>query len=450
MSENAANIEELMTMQKNIALNFARAAKQNSHKQSVVAEKKPRNTKLILGIIGVVLVLVLAIWLYPREVTIIIDFPIPYVFNEDYEQVLSSYGSLEGHSEALVIYGAPRIGKSRGIQTFVDNDLQERLVLNFDFSQLSTLATDSDIFCFLQAALQNGFRRIDSHSYRSAAILKNELSNLETIAAIDQMNYTDLIYKPIRDPYLFRAYKSFASVLPKVKENTNIGVQLFFSCLEYVGESLRPIIIIKSPEVLDSIQTNFSKQLFSSFLMCINQITKDTLVTGVIIEVSDSVWLANHFIDNTPLHNVFRLFKVNEFDLNAAKRLLSGKGMFKHNQISQIFDEFGGNGQYFATIHELMREDHQYKDAFNVELNSVSSQFKTALFNQNEVKWLAERENLLSRLLINDIEANFTDISIRSLINHRILTATNATHITFANRAMLLCAERYLNEKNSS
>lgn len=385
-------------------------------------------SKIFLVLVILVL-LIYFIFFYKPEDTFVINLPIPYVYFQPYLQSLETFSHLDCHNEVLIVSGPRGIGKSRGISTFIDNNMNveghsNRLVINFDCDRLTKYSTDDDIVDFFRNSILQGIRSLDSYvssAYRSSPFISDKYYITEQVSAISRAFRKSMPYshrrinRHIRDPFLRSIGKDLSNIISQLKDEPSFCINLLVQCIQILSPSLRPIIVINSPEKLYylgqhisdksfDIKTNnsnvngtsnsekdythkgsaFATEIFDTMVKSFKRISHDTVHYGVIVEVSDMIWLSNIAIkyrSDIGIMNVIRTITVDEFDVADAKRQLTLRGMFKPQQVQSLYEEFGGYGPHFAQVHELMQRGLQFHDAIESTKQSVFSNFVRTMYN---------------------------------------------------------------------
>ena len=334
--------------------------------------KKNGSTIAKFGIALIVIAVLIYIF-YPREDAIVIDLPIPYVYYNPFKEALNMFSHLDCHNEVLLVRGKRGIGKSRGLSTFADNlRADNRFVINFDFDRLHKYSNNNDIVDLIRNSVIQGLRDLDGKTYRSINI-KYSLAAIDGISEVFKTNKTRMI-RPIYDQYLRQVAYDLMVIIAQIPKGANFGLNLFFECIQIISPSLRPIIIINSPEKLYRINTNFSNEVYHTIIKSFQKLSHDTINYGIIVEVSDEEWLQTQLSEFRS--SIYRWINVREFDIDSAKQQLTGRGMFKTSQITDLYKEFGGYGPDYAHAHELMRSGFSFDEAINVIRTDLSDVYR--------------------------------------------------------------------------
>lgn len=438
--------------------------KQNTQQLQVKEKKRSTSNsynfvfyRKIFYILIILIALIYFIFFYRREDSFVINLPIPYVYFKPYLQSLETFAHLDCHNEVLIITGPRGIGKSRGIQTFVDNNINieghsNRLVINFDCERLTEYSTDDDIVDFFKNSILDGFRNLDSYvssTYRSSPFTNDKYFITEQVSAISKAfrkkNYfyhRRVINRPIRDPFLRSIGKDLSTIISQLKDEPSFCINLLIQCIQILSPSLRPIIIINSPEKLyylgwhsstksinamhdinTTIPENetsikgsvFAREIFNTIVKSFKRISHDTIHYGIIIEVSDMVWLSRmsrKYKGDIGIMNVIRTVVVDEFDVNDAKNQLTLRGMFKPQQVHTLYEQFGGYGPHFAQVHELMQQGLQFQDALSSTQRFILNNFLRTMNNLGLLNPPSDLNN-------NTQVSNFSAFDSNSLMNNQ-------------------------------
>ena len=366
-----------------------------------------------------ILIAVLAYLLWPREERLVIDNPVPYIFDRRFENSLTVFQKLEKHNEVLLVHGPRNIGKSRGLVTFgkqlIDDD---RLFVHMDCTKLRSGATDAEILSFLRNSFMTGFRRLDGHDLRSGDS-KSALAAISALVTVLGMNETKTTRHAIHNPFLREAADLISVILTKIQANPHLSLSILFDVLDRLGPSLRPVVVLSSPELLgDGLGAVINAELVDVF----RKLSSDTRNTGFIIEISDETVLPD--VEKLfPGVNV-RLVQVGEFDQEAARQKLNVNGMFKPHEQARLFEVFGGHGRYFCLVHEAMRRSKSFDDALESVILSNEFALNTTLFGPtHSAEAVDEKLELIHSVRAKpQTEVDLANESVKFLVRHGILT----------------------------
>ena len=421
----------------NSELEDAIAASQNRPAKPPAPVKRTRIKKRYVTT-ALVVAAVIAFLLWPREERIVIDNPVPYVFDRKFENSLAVFQKLEKHNELLIVHGARGIGKSRGIVTFgqqlVDDD---RLFVHFDCTKLRSGASDAEVLSFVRNALMTGFRRLDGHDLRSGD--KDALASISALVSVLGMNETRTTRHPIHNGFLREAADLISVILTKIPENPHLAISILFDVIDRLGVSLRPVVALSSPERLGSgIGGVINEELVDVF----RKLSSDAKSTGFIIEISDEIMLLDLVERFTGVVD-FRLIRVDEFDQEAARPKLSVNGMFKPHEQARLFEVFGGHGRYFCLVHEAMRRSKSFDDALEAVVAATGKSLNMTLFGPtNSAPAVDEKLELIRAVIAKpDLDVDLRNESVQFLVRHGIFKLSG-THASIADPAVLRWAGR--------
>ncbi|KAH0788970.1 hypothetical protein GPJ56_007105 [Histomonas meleagridis] len=297
---------------------------------------------------------------------------------------------------------------------------------------LQNISTDADIIELIRHSLIYSFQKFDGHLYRQKSI-QESLDLLKSLTHVFQVRNSKLESQSIKDTKLLQCLNSILRLISPLPNKPSISINFMFKGFEAISKSFRPIIIINSPENLANINTTFAQSIYSSFLDALQQSQHDSTHYGIIIEVSDELWLLTQ-LKRYSTHNAnFRLFRVQEFDLDDAR--IPFLPMFKPSQEQRMFERFGGNGKYFAIVHELMRNGVTFNDAFNMTKENVKKHFVDNIIHKENIT------NLLKIMKEKEIEIDLNDNNLKELVECGIMTVVDERKVQIAGQVYEHCAE---------
>ncbi|KAH0795255.1 hypothetical protein GPJ56_000704 [Histomonas meleagridis] len=394
---------------------------------------------ILLIIIGIALYLIFR----NKKEDEISDLPLPYIYNTEFLNTLNTFQSLENHNEILVIHGPKGIGKSRGLLEFSNKVLTEnRLVINFDFQMLHNFSTDSDIIELIKHSLIHSFQKFDGHLYRQKSI-QESIDLLKSLTHVFQVRNSKLESHSIKDTKLLHCLNSILRLISPISDKPDISINFMFKGFEAISKSFRPIIIINSPENLFKVNTTLSNTIYSGFLRSLQQSQHDSTHYGIIIEVSDELYLLEQLKYYSEHNTNFRLFKVGEFELEDAR--VPFLPMFKPAQEQRMFERFGGNGKHFAFVHELMRNGKTFNDAFNMTKENVKNNFMNFVVDKENVTNTLEMLKVMKEKEVK-IDLN-EDNYVKELVKEGIMTVVKDGKVAAAEQAYIHCANEILSGK---
>lgn len=500
--------EAIVEYNQKMAKNKPAKPNQSNSFYSNSSESRQNTSRLYLKLFLLIsaILLIYFIFFYQKEDLFVINLPLPYVYFNPFLRALQTFSQLDCHNEVLLVLGSKGIGKSRGITTFLDTNINSeghsnRLVIQFDCDRLTQLTTDDDIIEFFQYSVFDGIRNLDASISQSSFLYSSfhgyKKSIAEQVSAISNVfksHQSNRLRKrlPIHDEYLRSIGNSLEMIISHMKNQPSFSLNLFLQCIDIISPTFRPIIIINSPEKFYSLtnRSHFSqldsflnldyqnslidlpdsllaKELFDTFVLSLRQISHDTSHTGIIIEISDMLWLhkiADKYRSDIALQNVLRRIYVDEFDLNDAKSQLTIRGMFKPAQVQKLYDLFGGYGPHFAQVHELMQQGISYQDAVVETQQMIYKDFMKTIINQNitennetlntnvdtdKIEFLNRmvKDRYYSLSQINDLSPNVRYF-IETLIKNGILSIQSNNQLRFTNFAEFTSAQYFLHQKN--
>lgn len=351
------------------------------------------------------------------------DHPIPYVFDNQFKQYLNEYTDFSVQNHLLLIHGPPGIGKTRGLKEFSDELVaNNRLVIDIDFTKLSPVATNKDLVVLLQTSVMKSFRNIDGKSFRSSS-LRQVLQYLESVKSILTNKQLETITKiDIKDILISKISESLSLILTNM--NYSVGTLTFFDSLEAISPILRPLVILHDPQI--------SNEFFRSLLSISSTYMHDTKNVAIIVEVSDQVSLIKDYTNMSQ----FKLVRVNEFKTEDAKKLLvDTKKIFTKQQLFQLNDLYGGVGQLYASIHELIRERITFQDAVNQVTKETRAIAIRSIFDSKYQSNIDERLSLMKQIKDNgEVPYNIYEKASFHLLKHGVISLWNASHVSFSNK----------------
>lgn len=396
-----------------------------------------RKWKLLSFFIISITFIVLYYYLTSKKDDFVSDSQFPYIYDNNYLNSLSSFEKFENYNEVLVVTGIRGIGKTRGLRKFAEKvNNENRLVIDFDFQLLQEDSTNQDIINLIEVSLINAFKKFDGYLYRTNYI-KYTMDELEALNMIINVKNRRFDFKGIKDKKLNRCLKLILRLISRISKKPKISINLLFNGIEALSKSFRPFIIIHSPEKLEIINSTFSNEVYEAFLNSFKLSDHDSAQYGVIVEVSDELWLYEQLNKYELKTTNFRIIKVNEFDFNDAKEQLND--MFKLSQKLKIMERFGGNGQYFAAIHEFMRNGLSFQDSFDNVYKMAYNYYNNSVIDLENAELTNERFVLLAKILSNSKEINPLKEPAKTLIKKGILTIIDKNNLDFGNKVYEYC-----------
>lgn len=382
---------------------------------------------LIIGVSSVVGSILLIITLYfifrKRDNVNQYDYPIPYIYDPQFKQFLDDYTDFAVQNHVLIVHGSPGIGKTRGLKEFSDDVLiNNKLVIDIDFTKLSSFSTQKDLVALLQTSVMNSFKNYDGKSFKSYS-LRQASQYLDSVKSTLQNKQQETIIKvEIKDIMLNRIAENLALILTNM--NYSLGIITFFDALESMSLGLKPVVILHDPQKSDIFFKSFSK--ISSTYM------HDTKSVAIIVEVSNQTSLLTDYSFSPQ----YRFICVNEFKMEDAKKLLvDTEKIFTKQQLSQLYDTFGGVGQLYASIHELIRERITFPEAMGQVAKETKAVAIRTIYDTTYQSHIDERLALLKQIKErNEVSYDLYENASFYLLKHGLITLKNMTHVAYSNK----------------
>ena len=396
-------------------------AQEAENKGSEAAQKGEKKVNpAVLGGAALVLAVALFALLGGRHRVVSYDKPIPYIFNKHFLAELREFADQQFHKEILVFHGAQGVGKTRGLRQFIEQLKEEdRVVFNFDFKMIGKFATVRDLVDYLESVVVQGIQDLETQQVR-VSDLKNSLALVEALSTVEG-KLAKGVAVPIKDATLQRVARALVTVLERIADAPEVSVRGFLEGIDALAP-LRPLLIVNDIENLGHCETEEIREFGRVLWRVCETFANDYRILGVIVEISDESTLVHSFRNA-------RLRTVEEFNPDDARSILLKGDFFTKKNLQFIKDKFGGNGQKYATMHDLLREGLTVNAAFEqIEKQTTDKVMMAAGVGKDRDARLDYLRLLRTRRVLPIAQ----DVRTAAhLLSARVITLANATHCRF-------------------
>ena len=394
----------------------------SEEKKSVTQPEPPKVNPVFVGGGLVLIAAILFVVFGMRSKPTSYDTPIPYIFNRRFLGELTVFAEQPHHKEVLVFHGARGVGKTRGLRQFIEKlNGEDRLAVNFDFQMLTKSATPRDLMDYLASAVIKSVQKLDGKQIRTGE-LRHNLVLADAVTTVEGRLLREIPI-PVKDYTLQRILRALLTIIEKIGDSPEASVRGLLEAIDALAP-LKPIVIVNNIENLNESVDDVVLEFAKAFVKVCDDFAKDYRALGVIFEVSDESVL----LDGIGL-NAIRLRSVEEFSPEDAQAVLVNSEFFNKATFQAIKDKFGGNGQNYATVHDLTREQMTLSEAFE----HIEKEWRCTILAAIDGRF--NEENFLRGLSQQRMLPVASNIAAaKNLLKGKVLTLVNATHCQYANK----------------
>ncbi|EAY18472.1 hypothetical protein TVAG_083250 [Trichomonas vaginalis G3] len=413
-------------------------SKQTTNEQPTIQKISQRRILRDVFFVVIVIAGILAFLLWPKaqvEIPMRTLSQLPYVFNEDYYKKLDTYLHQLNHEKILVLYGPQGVGKTAGIFDFIQrlNKQEGRLIIDFDFSQLTKYSNIFDLTSYLQYNVLHSLQ----------LFVKNTRGgNLKYISPIiakydnicpQGFNPVDISF--IKDQTLYNVTKQFNDKLSYLTKSPQLASRSFFESLNALSDVAGPIVFVHSPEILIGAKSKSVRDVVQSIISEAEKSALNGNLT-VVFEISD----LTAFIDGRfhPARYQYLLTEVQEFSpRNAEKPFIKGNH-FTRQQFQEIEPICRGNGKCYSMINTMLNDGMSLKDSLEEIENDAKRKVYSSFATLNNT---ADALGFFKEIITNgNIPIEKSKEFSLHFLHHDVVSIANNTRITFQNAATLKAA----------
>ena len=356
MSSNAENeIKEISSLIGNAQTSAPQPTESTPKKETSEKFKQIKmKIKKYAIISAVVLVLSFILYLIFRKKDVrIFTTPIPFIYSANLKDPFDSFLNAKEKSDILIYYGKDGYGKSRFLSIAEEQLLKNYyFVIHCDFSVLTDESTEKDVITIFKDGI---IAAVANSQYPSH--LKHSLPLVESLAASLNRTHKQVI-TDIKDQSLRLIAYHLCSFVDGILQNAPFS-SAFINALDALGPAA---FIFNEPQ----------KAIKHAPVLCdaiINELFKTSIGSnnvGCICEISDLDFIKKNS-DAPHVHFI----EVGPFSLEDARTYL--KGTFKARQITELYNNYGGRGKYYAKVYEQIRDGKVSfaKSIENVKINDI-------------------------------------------------------------------------------
>lgn len=369
-----------------------------------------------------------------------IDLPIPYIFNTDFYNFLNSFVEQPIHKEILLIHGPSGIGKTRGLNQFIDKLIeQNRLVFHFDFKTFSQYTSLDDFIHYLKASIINSFIRFQGHQSNDADS-KLIASFIESHATIDGPLIS--IIQQFKDSNYQKMLTSLITIIERIRQNPKNSMMAFFSCLEELS-IYKPVLILNNINNLGNSNCEQIRHFKKAFWKVSELYADDFQTLPIIVEISNETSLIDEAIPKS--FDKLRTYRVDEFSDSEARTILVKGKIFPKKVYQLISEKVGCHGESFATVYDMIKEGVEPQVACERLYDHTKNLLKRIIETNVEFGTRNNKLLFIKQLSSSNIlPLSFnTDVSVE-LLNKKAISLINTTHCTFPNKLVKNAARELL------
>lgn len=368
------------------------------------------------------------------------DLPIPYIFNTDFYDFLYKFVEQPVHKEVLIIHGPAGIGKTRGLNQFIDILLENnRLIFHFDFKIFSPFTSLDDFVHYLKASIISSFTQFQGHQI-NVPDYKIVASYIESHATIDGPLTTVKQY--FRDSNYQKMLDSLITIIERIRQNPMNSLTVFFSCLEELS-IYKPVLIVNNINNLANSNCKRIRQFRKAFWRVSELYADDFQTLPIIVEISNESSLIDEAIPKSL--DKFRTFRVDEFSDSEARSLLVKKKIFTKKVYQQITEKVGHHGQSFATIYDMIKEGVEPQVACARLYGHTKNLLMRIIETNTEFDSRSNKLAFLKQLSSSSIlPLSFNPSISAELLKWKVISLINETHCTFPNKLIKNVASELL------
>lgn len=369
-----------------------------------------------------------------------IDLPIPYIFNTDFYNFLNNFVEQPIHKEILLIHGPSGIGKTRGLNHFIEKlNEQNRLVFHFDFKVFSQYTSLDDFIHYLKTSIINSFTRFQGYQ-TSNGDPKLIASYIESHATIDGPLLS--IIQQFRDSNNQKIVNSLITIIERIRQNPKNSLAVFFSCLEELSV-YRPVLIINNLNNLAHSNCIQIRQFRKAFWKVSGLYADDFQTLPIIIEVSNETTLIDEAIPRSL--DKLRTYRVDEFSDSEARSILVKGKIFTKKVYQIISEKVGHHGQSFATIYDMVKEGVEPQIACERLYDHTKNLLRRIIETNVEFGTRNNKLLFIKQLSSSNIlPLSFNSAVSAELLKWKAITLVNQTHCTFPNKLIKDAANELL------
>jgi len=345
---------------------------------------------------------------------------IPYFFNNEFHNALVENFAENSLKNIMLIIGAAKIGKTRGIKAFLENMTKKgRLCIHLDFSMISNSSSLGDVHYFLEKSISISF----SSLIASLDTLKSAADIVSIVLPMEKSKTTMKI-----DEYRHYLSETFRQLLIP---SFDLGMRLSFEILKLFSGYLDPIIYIQSPETLWKSGNKSVNDLFETLKN--NVLGQKDL--PIIIEISDQ---SIYITDSISLPTL--ISRVNEFDYGKSKEFFVDKfKTFTPNEHQSIINAFGGHGGLFSMVYTEILANRTIDQAIKNAFNTCEEQLIRSIDSFKDPNSIHKILKKLNSDNIIEIDNRFYN-EISHLLHKNIVCIKNRQFIEYQNNCIKQCA----------
>lgn len=388
--------------------------------------------QLLYYIIGAIFALLVSIAIFflfskGRKREIIVTEPIPYIWNAQFQKELNSFVTQANHKDVLVIYGPSGVGKTRGLQIY-QSYLQSRDCLTFDFDLkiLSKFATIKDFVQFMNLQIITSLKSFDGKMKQNQDVLKS-IKLVEALTSIEQPIKN--INQITKDPLLQRLIQALFCITETMKNKPEIALRSLFESFDAL-EPLSPVVIVHNINHLLQMQDDSVKGIFDLFWRICDEFSNEYRSLPIIVEISDQAPILRQSMKET-----IRMFRVDEFSFEDAKKALVDTKLMKHADFQFAYDNFGCHGKSFAQFYDFLQEGFTSQAAYLKYMKQVKDQIIQCILIDGNKQMVNERISFLKQVADKKvIHVNRNPRIASHLMNWKIISLYNLTHVSYPNK----------------
>lgn len=331
---------------------------QEKHSAEKSTTKSDHNSikKYLYGFATLFVLVLLIIIFYPRRPPRSPYLPIPYVWDKNYLEQLKHFTGFNGHSNVLIVTGPEGIGKASGLYHFAEKTnktFQTPLILDCEI--ISETATVHDIANTLIGFLVKGFQAIDGRPI-NLTILSKSMPILKSINLPPHPLVTN-----ITDQNLLKIANYAASLLSQIDSTPASSVFTFMEIIDQTTDFLNTFVFMIQPSKLVNLKDRKARLAAEGLISFLNNFRQGMYKLPVV--VTDSNLLSANAKTTFKDLTWFKIFHVGEFEYMAGRKILvNQERVFPKKLYHNLYQKFGGFGQLYVAVHDLIREKVQLPD----------------------------------------------------------------------------------------
>ncbi|OHT17141.1 hypothetical protein TRFO_12670 [Tritrichomonas foetus] len=389
------------------------------------------NQKLFI-IIGAVVVLIIAVLLFfflssskPRE--IVVNEPLPYIFNKQFKSELNTFISQPRHKDVLIVYGPSGMGKTRGLNLYATElNSKEYLTFDFDFKSISQYANDDDFVLYLQSVITTSMKLLDTRSARTQDIIES----VKLVEALTSIERPIKESKQVCKDVLFqRIAQALFCITESIKTSPEIALNALFEAFNAL-EPLSPVVIVHDISHLLKSKSETIRGIVGTFWRICDSFSSDYRSLPIIIELPDEISLIQLSTKET-----VHAFRVGEFDLETARQELVNEQMFSLSDFQFAIEKFGGHGRNIAQFRDKLLEGTSPQNVYRLLMKQQKDRVVTSILldaSKEEVKQRSAFLKQLSSKQSMPIQPNLPFVD--HFLQWKVVSLLNMTHCSLPDK----------------